>query len=127
MACVADAVPPSHSPEQPIHRDFNPGNLLWSRNRWTGTVDWVHLCRGPVEEDLARCRLNIWLLAGVPAAARFLEVVESSGVPYDRRWDLSLLADAAHHLDGFAPAANQLGAELTTALVRARAQDIARQ
>ncbi len=127
LAGVADAVLPSGAPAQPIHRDFNPGNLLWWRGAVGGVVDWIHLCHGPIEEDIARCRLNVWLLAGRASADRYVEAVESAGVEYDRTWDLMVLADAAHHLDRFAPAASRLGAALSTAQVRARAEEVARQ
>lgn len=117
---------PSAWPLQAIHRDSNPGNLLWWRGRVTGVVDWVHLCHGPVEDDIARCRVNVWLLAGQDAADRFLAAIEAAGLPYDRRWDLSLILDMCHHLDDFAESAAHLGAEVTTAEVRARAQEIPR-
>ena len=47
MQAIVHDVLPSAWPQQPIHRDSNPGNLLWHRGRVTGVVDWVHLCRGP--------------------------------------------------------------------------------
>lgn len=123
-AAIAHAVLPSGLPLQAIHRDSNPGNFLWWRGRVRGVVDWVHLCRGPVEDDVARCRVNIWLLAGEQAADRFLRLVESAGVPYDRRWDLALIADMCHHLDGFADAAAHLGGTVTRSEVRTRAEAI---
>ena len=126
MQAIVPAVLPSTWPHQPIHRDSNPGNLLWHRGRVTGVVDWVNLCLGPVEDDVARCRVNIWLLAGARAADRFLAATEAGGLPYDRRWDLSLISDMCHHLDGFADAAAHLGRQVTTAEVRERAQEIAR-
>jgi len=30
-----------------IHRDFHPGNVLWSRGRASGVVDWANACKGP--------------------------------------------------------------------------------
>lgn len=126
MQAVVRDVLPSAWPQQPIHRDSNPGNLLWHRGRVSGVVDWVHLCRGPVEDDVARCRVNIWLLAGPRAADRFLAATGAAGLPYDGRWDLSLISEMCHHLDGFAAAAAHLGRDVTTEEVRARAQEIAR-
>jgi hypothetical protein len=126
MQAIVDDVLPSAWPQQPIHRDSNPGNLLWHRGRVTGVVDWVHLCRGPVEDDVARCRVNVWLLAGRRAADRFLAATGAAGLPYDARWDLSLISDMCHHLDGFAAAAAHLGRDVTTEEVRERAQEIAR-
>ena len=75
---------------------------------------------------MARCRVNVWLLAGQRAGDRFLAATGGAGLPYDRRWDLSLISDMCHHLDGFAAAAAHLGREVTTEEVRERAQEIAR-
>ncbi len=126
MQAIVHEVLPSAWPQQPIHRDCNPGNLLWHRGRVTGVVDWVNLCHGPVEDDVARCRVNVWLLAGQRAADRFLAATDGAGLPYDRRWDRSLISDMCHHLDGFADAAGHLGREVSTEEVRERAQEIAR-
>lgn len=41
-----------------IHRDFHPGNLLWSRSQLTGVVDWEAACIGPPSIDVAHCRVN---------------------------------------------------------------------
>lgn len=115
------AEPVSRSPRQAIHRDLHPGNLLWSRRRITGVVDWVHLCAGPVEQDIGHCRLNIWLLAGRAAADRFLRVVEAGGIAYDHAWDLAVLAGTGDYVDSLL-AANAVGADLTRAVVRRRAE-----
>ena len=42
-----------HGPGVFIHRDFHPGNLLWSGRALTGIVDWVNACVGPAEVDVA--------------------------------------------------------------------------
>lgn len=60
-----------------IHRDFHPGNLLWSRGRLTGVVDWANACRGPVGCDIAHCRANLRDLAGPHAADAFAAAYES--------------------------------------------------
>jgi hypothetical protein len=70
--------------------------------------------------------VNVWLLAGRRAADRFLAATGAAGLPYDARWDLSLICDMCHHLDGFAAAAAHLGREVTTGEVRKRAEEIAR-
>lgn len=127
MSTVATAIPPTAATVQAIHRDLNPGNVLWHRGRTVGIVDWVHLCAGPVEEDVGRCRVNIALLAGLAPADRFLEAVTAAGVSYDRSWDLAVLADMAPYLRGRGVlAANHLGARLTTDLVHERAEAIVR-
>ena len=42
-----------------IHRDFHPGNILWSRGHVTGVVDWQAACIGPPSIDIAHCRANL--------------------------------------------------------------------
>ena len=120
------AAPPSAAPHQAIHRDFNPGNILWSRGRVTGIVDWVHLCHGPIEADIGRCRVNIWLLEGRGAADAFQAEMDRAGIAYAPAWDAALMSEMSPHLEGVL-AANRLGARLTPALLRRRAAEILRQ
>ena len=47
-----------------LHRDFHPGNLLWTDERITGVVDWVSACAGPPEEDIGHCRANLAIRHG---------------------------------------------------------------
>jgi len=95
-----------------VHRDLHPGNVLVHDGRFSGIVDWVHGCRGPIEVDVSRCRVEVAVIAGLDAADDFLA---RCGVPpggYDRRWDLSValeLAPWAATLLGF----NAVGAQLT--------------
>jgi aminoglycoside phosphotransferase (APT) family kinase protein len=42
-----------------IHRDFHPGNLLFSGDQVTGVVDWDYACVGPSGEDYGRTWLNL--------------------------------------------------------------------
>ena len=42
-----------------VHRDFHPGNVLWSRSKLTGLVDWQSAGIGPVSIDPGHCRLNM--------------------------------------------------------------------
>jgi len=80
-----------------IHRDYHPGNILWSRGRLTGVVDWISACAGPPQEDVAHCRINLVRLHGVSIADRFLvEYASASGTSaaeYDPYWDAMALAD----------------------------------
>lgn len=109
-----------------IHRDLNPGNVLWHRGRVSGIVDWVHLCAGPVEQDVARCRVNAWLLAGRPAAVAFDDELRRSSLAVAPVWDLAVLAELLPHLDGLLEA-NRLGARLTRSLLDHRVAEIVRQ
>jgi aminoglycoside phosphotransferase (APT) family kinase protein len=126
MGTVTSAIPPSGAAVQAIHRDLNPGNILWHRGRPVGIVDWVHLCAGPIEEDIGRCRVNIALLAGLGPADAYLGAITAAGVRYDRAWDLAVLADMASYLTGIHAAAQHLGARLTADLVRERAEALVR-
>ncbi len=46
-----------------IHRDYHPGNVLWSRADPPGVVDWQSACVGPPSVDIAHCRANFLLYA----------------------------------------------------------------
>jgi aminoglycoside phosphotransferase (APT) family kinase protein len=73
-----------------IHRDFHPGNVLWSRGSVTGIVDWANACRGPWGCDVAHCRGNLVDLGGQQAADQFLAAYESvTGKTYDPFWEIA--------------------------------------
>lgn len=77
-----------------IHRDFHPGNVLWSRGRATGIVDWPNGCRGPWGCDIAHCRANLIWLSGYEAADGFLAAYEAiTGRTYDRFWELASIME----------------------------------
>jgi Ser/Thr protein kinase RdoA (MazF antagonist) len=89
-AAVAAVVelPPSHG--RGVHRDFHPANVLWEGSAVTGVIDWVNACDAPIETDVARCRMNLAVLAGADAADAFLEL---TGLPFDHRWDLVIACE----------------------------------
>jgi aminoglycoside phosphotransferase (APT) family kinase protein len=78
-------------PDRFIHRDFHPGNLLWSDDRLQGVVDWVDACIGPAAVDVAHCRVNLALLFG-PERADI--------VPGDPAWDIELALGILDWEDG---------------------------
>jgi aminoglycoside phosphotransferase (APT) family kinase protein len=80
-----------------IHRDYQHFNLLWTRDRLTGVVDWVGAATGPPDIDVGHCRLNLAVLFSAELADRFLEMYEAeSGRRVDPRWDVhSLLSFGA--------------------------------
>jgi aminoglycoside phosphotransferase (APT) family kinase protein len=86
------------APETPtgfIHRDFHPGQILWSGDRLTGIVDWLTGCRGPYGIDLARMRISLAIEYGVEVAERFRAIYlgttgQDGHHPY---WDLLDAAD----------------------------------
>src|SRR5713226_4377397 len=48
-----------------VHRDFQHYNVLWSRGRPTGIVDWINASMGPVELDFGHFRRNLVVDFGV--------------------------------------------------------------
>lgn len=75
-----------------IHRDYQHFNLLWSRERLTGVVDWVFASTGPPDIDVGHCRLNLAVLFSAEWAERFRSAYEAeAGRRVDPRWDLTAL------------------------------------
>ncbi|WP_427919016.1 phosphotransferase family protein [Streptomyces sp. cg40] len=69
-----------------LHRDFQPGNVLFdvpsssmAGPRITGVVDWVQTCWGPADLDVAHCSTNLALLHGPAWGLRFAEAYEEAG------------------------------------------------
>jgi Ser/Thr protein kinase RdoA (MazF antagonist) len=90
-AIAAFEKPPPEHVKAFIHRDFHAGNVLWKAGAVSGIVDWLHGCWGPPEQDIAHCRLNIWLNQGPAAADALLESYHRlvpSAPPYHPYWDL---------------------------------------
>jgi aminoglycoside phosphotransferase (APT) family kinase protein len=70
-----------------LHRDYQHFNMLWSRERLTGVVDWIEACVGPPEVDVGHCRLNLTILFSADVADRFHEMYEAeSGCRIDPWW-----------------------------------------
>jgi Ser/Thr protein kinase RdoA (MazF antagonist) len=77
-----------------LHRDFHPGNVLWSSAVVTGLVDWGAACLGPRGVDVGHCRVNLTQSHGSAAAERFLMAYEAAaGTRVDRIWDLRAAVD----------------------------------
>ena len=73
-----------------VHRDFHPGNVLWSRDGSPGVVDWANGCSGPRGIDVAACRWNLEQWVGVDAGDEFVRAYEAvTGRPHDPYWDLA--------------------------------------
>lgn len=72
-----------------VHRDFHPGNVLWSRGT-AAVVDWANACQGPWGCDVAHCRYVLMRLDGEEAADRFLSAYESvTGETFDPFWEIA--------------------------------------
>ncbi|MCX5382715.1 phosphotransferase family protein [Streptomyces sp. NBC_00083] len=74
--------PPAYRPVF-LHRDFHPGNVLFTgagaEARVSGVVDWVETSWGPADLDVAHCSTNLALLHGVPAGLAFAERYTEAG------------------------------------------------
>ncbi|MEU7061911.1 alpha/beta fold hydrolase [Streptomyces sp. NPDC046197] len=66
-----------------LHRDFHPGNVLFTRAgqelRITGVVDWVETSWGPADLDVAHCSTALALLHGPEHGLDFRERYEAHG------------------------------------------------
>lgn len=54
-----------------VHGDFWPGNVLWSRSRLSGVIDWELPSLGEPTRDVATCRGDLSVLFGLTAADQF--------------------------------------------------------
>lgn len=89
-----------------LHRDFQPGNVLWTGDEATGVVDWVETSTGPADIDVAHCSANLATLHGAEVGHRFRAAYLSAG------GTLAAEPDAAAYwqlldLVGFLPAAGR--------------------
>lgn len=92
LEIVAAGPPPE--PAVMLHRDFHPGNVLWSDNgAVSGVVDWLDGCAGPAGADLGHCRRDLVTTSGGAAADRLLSVYGGDLHPY---WDLVSVTDLLH-------------------------------
>ncbi|WP_233580415.1 phosphotransferase family protein [Streptomyces triticirhizae] len=73
-----------------LHRDFQPGNVLFdvppgappgapSAARITGVVDWATPSWGPADFDMAHCATNLAVLHGPEWGFRFADAYEEAG------------------------------------------------
>lgn len=69
-----------------LHRDFQPGNVLFdvppstpAGARLTGVVDWAATSWGPADLDVAHCSTNLALLHGPAWGLRFTQAYEEAG------------------------------------------------
>jgi aminoglycoside phosphotransferase (APT) family kinase protein len=82
--------PPPSAERRLVHRDYHPGNVLWSDGAPTGIVDWVNASAGPPGADLGHCRMNLARAVGLDAADRFSAIHRSVSWRDDEHpyWDL---------------------------------------
>ena len=70
-----------------IHRDYHPGNVLWTDGAVSGVIDWSNASVGSPGADIGHCRWNLAGFIGIEAAERFLELTgRRDHHPY---WDIA--------------------------------------
>lgn len=80
-----------------LHGDFLPVNILWSRGRISGLVDWNGIHRGSRAIDVGHCRRYLAALHSLEWAEQLRSHYESmTGATIDPWWDLYALL---HHGD----------------------------
>jgi len=95
--------PPTYEPHF-LHGDFQHFNILWSRRRLSGVIDWTFSSVGPRELDTGHCRLNLAVLFSVDWAERFRRAYETeAGCELDPWWDLHALASYGPDWPSFIP------------------------
>ncbi|MYS79063.1 phosphotransferase family protein [Embleya scabrispora] len=66
-----------------LHRDFHPGNVLFTgrgaHTRVSGVVDWVETSWGPADLDVAHCSTALALLHGPAAGMSFAAAYTAAG------------------------------------------------
>jgi aminoglycoside phosphotransferase (APT) family kinase protein len=67
-----------------VHRDFHPGNVLWTDGRVSGLVDWQAASVGIPDVDVGHCRVNLLSSHGPEVVQRFTHLWEQlAGRTYD--------------------------------------------
>jgi aminoglycoside phosphotransferase (APT) family kinase protein len=64
-----------------LHRDFQPGNVLFDgpMTHLTGVIDWAVPCWGPADLDVAHCATNLAVLHGAAWGLEFVAAYEAAG------------------------------------------------
>ena len=79
-----------------IHRDYHPGNTLWTGGRLSGVVDWIGGSWGAPSVDLGHMRVNLAVDAGLDVADRFLAAHRTlTGADHHPWWDVTSAVDCA--------------------------------
>ena len=108
-----------------IHRDYQHFNLLWTRERLTGVVDWAGACTGPPALDVGHCRLNLALLFSVEVAERFRDTYEAAaGRTVHPWWDVHALLSYGPEWKQFLPLQIDRRAPLDPAGMASRVEDL---
>ncbi|MBD0689614.1 phosphotransferase family protein [Streptomyces sp. CBMA123] len=117
-----------------LHRDFHPGNVLFTGNgaslTVSGVLDWVETSWGPADLDVAHCSTALALLHGAETGMAFADAYERTGAtltatgPDHLYWRLLDALAFAPDAEKVAVPWRELGrTDLTPALLTARLED----
>lgn len=99
---VREGMPPARPAF--LHRDFQHFNMLWSRGRLSGVVDWVEASNGPPDVDVGHCCLNLAVLYSAGFANEFrLRYESEAGRAVDPRYLLDSILGYNHDWQRFIP------------------------
>jgi hypothetical protein len=88
-----------------IHGDYQHFNLLWTRRRLSGIIDWTWAGRGHPDRDVGHCRLNLAVLFSADWAQEFSAAYQAeAGRTTDAWWDVFEICLYGDAWTGFIPA-----------------------
>ncbi len=86
------------------HGDYQHFNVLWSRGRLSGLVDWSSSRVAPADLDVGHCRLNLAVLFSPHVAEDFRRAYESeAGRRVEPWWDVHQLLAYSENWATFIP------------------------
>jgi aminoglycoside phosphotransferase (APT) family kinase protein len=107
------------------HGDLHPGNMLWTRRRLRGLVDWGSANLSFATRDVVYCRTEVAVLFGLREADRFLAVYEQTAgerTEHLEVWDVMQGLVAVRWVQGWAYAYREQGRhDLTGSIAQRRA------
>ena len=87
-----------------IHGDYQHFNLLWTRRRLSGIIDWTWAGRGHPDRDVGHCRLNLAVLFSADWAQEFSAAYQAeAGRTIDAWWDVFEICLYSDAWTGFIP------------------------
>ena len=88
-----------------IHRDYHPGNTLWTGRQLVGVVDWTGGSWGPPSVDLGHMRVNLVMDLDLELADRFVAAHRAlTGFDHHPYWDTVAAVDLVPELIATGPA-----------------------
>jgi aminoglycoside phosphotransferase (APT) family kinase protein len=124
VIAVTAAAAPAYEPRF-IHGDYQHFNLLWSRGRLTGVVDWGGGAFGHPDADTGHCRLNLAVLFSADYAERFRLAYEAeAGRKVEPWWDLRELMAYSPDWQEFIPIQVAGRVPVDTAGMTARVEEL---